>query len=397
MSQLNDAQADAAASYIYYDLVVSNQQSDTVAPQVFQFNEVRTSPFVDKPEDYELSIQRFTIDTGTLPVFIPTIQGDAASADETIYSVTLAAYDSTGQAHVTWEPQDKTTPEPPLPSATHNGQQLNSTGYYNCYSYSWWCYLVYKASIAAKADLVANSTGKTLVNANGDGFNSIDVNPPVFAWEVASNKATIWAETQYFSESLDAFGNRVRPSVEIFMNTSLFSLFGSFPFVLETYTAVDGMNVRIPVADLGKINEYTTPADWLATVVQQEWSTMEAMTPITSIVFTSNQLPIEPNQVSNPIVYLENKVLGRTSVNSATANIITDLVSNSGLYKPNLVYVPSAQFRMITLYGNRKLYNLDLNIEYRLRNGELVPFRLGSGGTVTMKIAFIKKKRKSWF
>ena len=124
---------------------------------------------------------------------------------------------------------------------------------------------------------------------------------------------------------------------------------------------------------------------------------MEAMTPITSIVFTSNQLPIEPNQVSNPIVYLENKVLGRTSVNSATANIITDLVSNSGLYKPNLVYVPSAQFRMITLYGNRKLYNLDLNIEYRLRNGELVPFRLGSGGTVTMKIAFIKKKRKSWF
>jgi len=34
---------------------------------------------------------------------------------------------------------------------------------------------------------------------------------------------------------------------------------------------------------------------------------------------------------------------------------------------------------------------LDLQIFYRLKTGELVPFRIGSGESVTIKIAFIKK------
>jgi hypothetical protein len=48
--------------------------------------------------------------------------------------------------------------------------------------------------------------------------------------------------------------------------------------------------------------------------------------------------------------------------NSDIANIITDLVSETGAYRPALVYTPAAQYRLITLNGNRPLFNLDLTI-----------------------------------
>jgi hypothetical protein len=85
-------------------------------------------------------------------------------------------------------------------------------------------------------------------------------------------------------------------------------------------------------------------------------------------------------------------VLGLVGNNAATAPIITDLISDTGTYAPNIVYTPTAQYRYITLYGNAPLTNLDLQIYYRLRNGSLVPFTLQSGGSVTVKFLFEKKK-----
>jgi hypothetical protein len=123
----------------------------------------------------------------------------------------------------------------------------------------------------------------------------------------------------------------------------------------------------------------------------QECSTTAAWSPITALVFTSNTLPIQPSQVSTPLVFDDNQQLVLGGNNADIANIITDLVSDTGAYRPNLVYQPSSQYRYVTLYGNRPLFNLDLQIFYRLRSGQLIPFRLASGGSVTVKVAFIKK------
>jgi hypothetical protein len=77
--------------------------------------------------------------------------------------------------------------------------------------------------------------------------------------------------------------------------------------------------------------------------------------------------------------------------NADFANIITDLVSDTGQYKPNVVYNPTAEYRLITLYGNRPIANIDIQVFWRAKNGSLVPYRINSGEAVTMKIAFLKK------
>ena len=56
-----------------------------------------------------------------------------------------------------------------------------------------------------------------------------------------------------------------------------------------------------------------------------------------------------------------------------------------------MTYVPSAEYRRITLFGNQPISNLDLNIYFRTKLGNLVPFRLSSGGSVMLKLGFFKK------
>jgi len=417
MSQLNVVKNAVSADQIYFDVTVTNTQSTTTVPPVFYYNEGRTIPFVSNPEEYYLSILRFTVDTGTLPVFIPVIQANQVDPDLTIYSVTIQYTDPTlpnapfiSQQFISWTPQDASIPVPPAPSATPNGQQVVETGYYNCYSYSYWCYLVDVAMRDAFDAIVAQAVAV--------GLTIPAQYAPVMTWDTTSASASLFAQASYFTGATPPVfqaGFEVNPlfpttnPVVLFFNAPLFSLFSSFPAKYLGFQGVTlGRNFQFEPTTIGgtqvqtvqpPFNQGQTPAtppalpppSYIACNIYQEFSTTPSWTPITAFVFTSNTLPIYPNQVSTPLVFNNLQQVTFGGNNADTLNIITDLVSDTGTYKPNLVYEPSAQYRYITLFGNRPLFNLDVQIFYRTKLGGLIPFRLQSGGTVTLKIAFIKK------
>lgn len=135
----------------------------------------------------------------------------------------------------------------------------------------------------------------------------------------------------------------------------------------------------------------TTNQTYVGAAYTQEYSSVHNISPITSLVFCSNTLPVVSSQVSTPLVYANGNAMTTGESNCAIANIITDLTSDDGSYRPFLVYQPIAQYRLISLVGNQPLDNLDLSVFYRTRSGQLVPFTLASGSTVTIKLAFIKK------
>jgi hypothetical protein len=391
MSQFNVVKNASNPDQIYYDVTVSNFQSSTTVPPIFYYNEQRTLPFISNPEDYYLSILRFTVDTGTIPVFIPSIQPNQGDRNKTIYSVSLQFVGPsttvyTAQTFLTWVPQDTSTPIPPPPNATANGLQVNEGGYYNCYSYTYFLAVLGKAFEDCYNDLLAQ------VTAGGDGPLPSDY-PPYMDWDTSSASAVLYADQDGYDQNPSA---GIVP-INIYMNAPLFTLFSSFPAKYLGYTNVPlGKNFQLEPFNKGSTNiTPITPVDgspsWNAITMYQECSTTAAWSPITALVFTSNTLPIQPSQVSTPLVFDDNQQLVLGGNNADIANIITDLVSDTGAYRPNLVYQPSSQYRYVTLYGNRPLFNLDLQIFYRLRSGQLIPFRLASGGSVTVKVAFIKK------
>jgi hypothetical protein len=391
MSQLNKEINKSKADKIYYDVSVSNLNSNTVKPSPFYFVDTRTIPFLSVPEDYEMSIVRFSTGTQSLPVFIPIIVPNQGNRDLTIYSVTLQYLNYVYQQPIIWNSQDEAAEIPPAPNQTVNGRQSNESGYYACYSYTYFIEQVYQAFVTCFNQLDA------LVVAGGDVLPSIY--SPVIVWDATTNSANIYA---------DAVGYDVNPLVlvnpiEVYMNAPLFSLFNSFPATYLGYAVSNGKNYRIPFVDIGGTNcvnlippgqpipvppaTYTT---YRAIIWSQEYSTIASWSPILSVVFTSNTLPIEANQVSTPVIFVNGQNINLAGNNSNFANIITDIISGDGNYRPNLVYNPSAEYRRITLRGNRPLYSIDINIYYKVITGELIPLRLFSGESMTMKILFEK-------
>ena len=389
MSQLNERVNKSKSDYIYYDVAVSNLQNSDTKPQVFAYQDTRTTPFISIPEEYTLSIVRFTCGTSSLPVFIPQIQPNQGDRDLTIYSVTLTYQGTEVQTFINWNPQDLSAPLPPTPLQTQNKRQFNQEGYYNCYSYTFFIERIYEALT------ICFTTLGVLAGALPTIY------PPLISWDPTTNSASMYG---------DALAYDVNPAVPVdqigvFMNAPLFNLFNSFPATFLGYDVLSGKNYRIPFIDIGGTNavnlippgqvlippatQYTT---YRAIIWTQEQSTTASWSPILSVVFTSNTLPIEANQVSTPVVFSDNVNVALGGNNSDFANIITDIVSESGNYRPNLVYNPSAEYRRISLKGNRPLYSIDLNVYYKITTGELIPLKLFSGESLSAKLLFERIK-----
>lgn len=373
---------------VYYDITISNLATTSTAGPTIYFNETRNSPFILDPASYYLSIVRFTLDTNTLPVIQPDIQpAPNSNVNLTNYSITLeynnpvAPFQSfLQQTFITFVPQNNQAIVPAPPSQTLSGLQNNETGYYDIFNYQYWILLVnntfQQCFTALNAQVVA--AGLVLPTPNS----------PVMSWDIQNNIAILNADQAGYD---DTTANKI----DIYFNPPLFNIFSSFPFIIESTDVVaGGKNARIIMSGFGGANVVQFPPvapTYVALQIVQEYSTLALWTPITSIVFTSNTLPIVANQVSAPLLFFDGKRFQSGGNNSNIAQIITDFVANNGIYKPNVVYIPSAQYRLVDLVGNSPLYNIDIEVFYKNRVGEFIPIRLNSGGTATIKILFTRK------
>jgi len=114
--------------------------------------------------------------------------------------------------------------------------------------------------------------------------------------------------------------------------------------------------------------------------------------PISSIIFSSTILPVVANQLSNPIILDSGSVIQFSdNTSSIYLNIITDMVADENIYRPNLLYSPEGEFRFIDLVGSQDIKNIEVTVYWRDKLGYLREFYLPAGGSASMKIMFKKK------
>jgi len=387
MSTNNDSLPDK----LYYDVICTNLLQTQSQPPILSFIETRSNPFVYQPDKYYCSIIRFTVDTPLLPVFIPEIQPNQSDVNLTVYSVTLEYISNLGnkytqQNFIQYSPQYLSAEVPQPPSQTTNGLQNNTGGYYYIYNYQYWIYLINQTFQQCYDDL-ANQ-----VTAAGNKEVLPSQYAPVLAFDTGSSLGFIYADVNGYSTKTDA---TTVNQIGIYMNSNMYQLFSSFPvYILDLAANNQGKNVQIQTNTFSGTNLQPYPPSgpklFDAIVVYQEVSTIDLWNPVTSLVFCSNTLPIVPNQISAPLVFVNGLSYNIGGNSSNQANIVTDLVA-APTYKPTVIYTPSAQYRLLEMRGNRPLYTLDITCYWKNRLGELTPLRLSAGSTATLKFLFSLK------
>jgi hypothetical protein len=372
--------------HTYYDIVLRNYVSDNRPSDSLQlqFSESRDTPLIPNAKDYFMSIVRFQIDTYDLPVLFFQVENDQADPNLGTYTVTLEYDDGAGGKttapfeNVIWTPQKTKVPVPAAPNTTPNGLQVPSE-YYYCLDYAYFINLVNEAlerAMTALQVLVADAV-----------FNTVE--PPFLVWENDMKKATLYARESHF-DSQAAAGV---PFVSIFFNRSLHSLFSTFPVLKFDYPVQEKKFYQIMCRRFNGEKVVTIPEFGIDKLikVQQELSTIGQWTPISSIVFTTSTVPVVPNVLSNPIVYVDGNPQQLTRTYKHYSNIISDISTDECGYRPELLYNPSAQYRIIDLQNDQPLYQFDIQVYWKDKFGFLRPFNLPPNSSCSMKILFQKK------
>jgi hypothetical protein len=358
-------------SRIYYDLNVSNINTKTGDNPILRFSQTYGSEILKRPADYYMSIIRFSLDTSSLPILLPTIQHAQSNPNLTIYSVSMSYNNYVSQAYIQFIPQDQTQSEPPPPSSNTNSYQTYDP-YYYIYNYTYFIALINTALTTCFNDLQNQIALPTS-------------NIPYLQWDTNTDKATLITDNAAFNDS------NSNP-ISLYFNNALYQLFCSFPMYIYSTTSTQGLNYKISCNGYGQALKETN-SNYTLLLCTQEHSTINLWSPISSIVFTSNTLPINNELVSAPSVYLNSKSIQSTD-NNIISQTVADFEASDLTYKPYLAYQPSI-FRYIDLKGNSELRNIDISCYWKNNIGDLTPFYLNSGDSASMKIMFCLKQTQN--
>lgn len=363
--------------HIYYDLTVNNSDSlGQQAPQVLRFEEVRNNPFLMCPSNYYLSVVRFQIQTGDgIPIFLPQVILGQPDVNKLIYSITLSYKGYDYQQFVEYIPDDLTQP---LPIPPIEAQDLTSA-YYFINSYQLWVEMVNNAFTSAFNGL------KALVVAGGDTLPTD--NAPFMEFDPYNKVAILDADILGYDRAL------ANP-ISIYMNSPMFNLYSTFPAITQAYTNPNnGKNFQIIIFNNNGSNIYQLN-NYNALQVYQEGSTVGLLNPVQSIVFSTALLPVIPANVSKPKVFGAQGNFFSAGNNSNIAPVISDFVVNVdslNSYKPNIVYIPSAEYRLIGLYGESPVSAVEISCFWKDNFGVSHPLLLSSGCSASLKLLFRRK------
>jgi hypothetical protein len=362
--------------HVYYDLdIINNATTGNNVPVRFSITDVRNSPFLNCPDNYFMSVVRFSLMTPTLPIFIPQVRIGQSNPNQLAYSFTLSngTYTS-AEVFIVYAPADLTqpTPNPPLTL------QDMTSDYYFVNNLQDFVFMMNTAVSSAFSDLNAQ-----IVASGGTVLTTI---VPFFEWNPTNQVFILNGDTVAFNPTVASY-------YRLYCNQAMYTLINNFPFVKNTSSlpAKQRFQFNMAVNNNSNIFPYAT---YNAIQIYQDNSTVGLFNPVQSIVFTTSLLPIAQSIIGLPRIFNSVSSGFVSGNNSNIAPIITDFqvpFSAVNQYKPNLEYVPNGEYRLIDLYGMSPQSAMEVSVLWKDQFGGTHIFYLGDGCSGTMKLLFRRK------
>ena len=384
------ANTDDNSTHEYINIEIVNEYSTlNTLPKQLIFDQVKTCNIVDVSSDYFLSIVRWNIQSN-LPVLIP----EMVSPSTTKYQIAMAystynqgttTQNVIGSTSVLFSPEDySATPATGFPTR----DVIMADPYY------------YLKSVDSFLRMVNLAIMSVITDEGGTWAH-----PDFFQWDSVSQKivynkavtgATVPNPTTPGLPPIPA-----QTSWQLCMNQALYNLLNTFRFNIYSATTPTTFNdpketkcyyqMNTSIVD----NTDTPVGDYIKFV--QQSSSVVNWSPVSSIVFTSGTIPIEP-QLSGAPDNL-NTINPLTSSNiyqqNGTSKVLTDFcipfVSGTEATNQQIYYVPSGEYRLLDMLGNQNLNELTIQVFWRDKYGGLHPMTLDAGASANMLILLRKK------
>lgn len=238
------------------------------------------------------------------------------------------------------------------------------------------------------ATIFNNALNLLTVDVNTLFPGTISISPRL-EYDPLTTRFALYAEKAAFTDSL------ANP-VEIWLNGTLYDLFQNLPSIFfQDSTGVSQSYTRLKINQI--LNPYGPNNSKLISTIDhwtmlQNTQSLIALNSANSIVLTSD-LPIVEEYISS--------IGGISSGNTSTIQypIVSDFIldSDNGFETfSHIVYVPSAEYRMLSLTGARPIQSIKLKMFWSDSNGKLNPLLLAPKRRVNIKIMFRKKGWKSY-
>jgi hypothetical protein len=367
---------------VYYNISIPHNDIISVNsnPTPASFSEARDAPlFYGAPKDWSMSVVRFTVPTQYIPIQYFPVEADPitpANPNKSIYSITLSYNGNDFQQYLEWETQNDGVPVPPPPGGSGRDFQNNPDylEYYSLSSFQHFCDLINKALDACyQTNIVPLLPAPTLT------YNS-----PFITYEPNGSLFTLHCPATFLDTN--------PLPVQLYMNTFLNENFDtSFNTVYNSYAAPTGKNVEYPIVSFGGLNftpDATEESGGFYTS-RQEYDTTGTMTSFTSLIIRSVSLPIV-----NEAISLQPRAGQRagSGIGGGTESIISDFeidLGTSGRTLRNYIhYVPTAEYRRITMRGEQPIQRIDIEILWKDNYDNLYPVLIPAHDIATVKILF---------
>lgn len=371
---------------VYLNVNIPHNDSLSVngSPTIANFFQIRNEKLFDlPPKMYSMSVVRFTIPTGYIPLTIMPVTINPSNVNDpnySIYSVTLSynGYDST--TNLIYKPQNTYIDIPPAPLPGDNPIRFKYIDYYSIYSVQWMLDMINEALNTSFNDIKANFPLAS------------PTKPPFLTFNPSNKLFSINAQIEYDS-------NQPPPYIQIYFNHYLDELFeSSFCNIYNSY-ATNTKNTQYLIQNL--ITNVSTilsypPGHQQIYTMNQEYCTLSQWYPLSSIVFTTGSLPIRSEWVSIGNSISQN-ISGSTNniSNNNFLRILTDFeIDPTFIFETRsfIHYVPTAEYRRIDLLGNTSISTIDIQIWWKDNYQNLYPILIPAHYNVSIKILFELKK-----
>lgn len=395
------------ACHVYLDVdITNNSVGENQSPAPIQFVDTRSTAYLSNANEYFLSVVRWSIESN-LPIAIPQIQLPQTSANTNlcVHSFTMAYHQVVGgvdsilyttpQTFMVFSPENLYISYPVVYPTNPN--DILGNEYF------------YLESVSSAMTMLNN----TLQECFNDLVANIGVEPlsatPYLVYDEGGGFITYYGASDFINPTTTPPANG--HYVQVFMNGSMYNWLNSFPAFNLGYTASAGKNYLLNFKLLPQ-NQNALAQQVLGTdgttlytfySLTQEYPSVPAWSPISSIAFTSSLIPVEPTNVASPIIFGQSTTIVNTggsallpsSQSGNLASVLTDFevpLTIGTEYRSILYYTPTSEYRLFDLISNSSLQKISINVFWKDKIGNYHQMYLRAGQSATIKMLMRKKE-----